>query len=63
MALGTPDHLQTTAIASLKSDAPSAAAVVAPSVNEARASLESEAAKAQAMQRQEVARNDEHRHA
>ena len=63
LALGTPDHLQTTALASLESDAPSASAVEAPSVNEARASLESEAAQAQARQRQEVERNDERRHA
>ena len=56
---GTPDQLQVTAIASLKSDAPLASAVVAPLINEARASLKSEAGQARATQRQESARNDE----
>ena len=49
---GTIDHLQAAAIASLKSDASSASAVVALLMNATRASLKSEAAKARAMQRQ-----------
>jgi hypothetical protein len=54
---GTIDHLQAAAIASLKSDAASASAVVAPLVNKACVSLKSEAAQARATQRQEFARN------